>query len=155
MSEEEGVAPKVAIGISFGNSYSSIAYTTGEGKAEVIANEEGGQTASTVQRHKLLRMALTDHTRQTVKYRPSSPTFRAKSFTAHRPRLRWCGIPKTASPTFETFSAKSQCCFWTTSSRTLTPGHQLQVDRSNSLPRFCAPHRARLDHCLFHSRHRV
>ena len=33
---------KMAIGISFGNSYSSIAYTTaGEGKAEVIANEEG------------------------------------------------------------------------------------------------------------------
>ncbi|KAI9891374.1 MAG: Hsp70 protein that interacts with Zuo1p [Vezdaea aestivalis] len=31
-----------AIGISFGNSYSSIAYTSGEGKAEVIANEEGG-----------------------------------------------------------------------------------------------------------------
>ncbi|KAK0510260.1 hypothetical protein JMJ35_007654 [Cladonia borealis] len=30
-----------AIGISFGNSNSSIAYTTGEGKAEVIANEEG------------------------------------------------------------------------------------------------------------------
>jgi molecular chaperone DnaK (HSP70) len=34
-------APRVAIGISFGNSYSSIAYTSSEGKAEVIANEEG------------------------------------------------------------------------------------------------------------------
>ena len=34
--------PRVAIGISFGNSNSSIAYTTAaEGKAEVIANEEG------------------------------------------------------------------------------------------------------------------
>jgi len=31
-----------AIGISFGNSNSSIAYTTIEDKAEVIANEDGG-----------------------------------------------------------------------------------------------------------------
>jgi hypothetical protein len=31
-----------AIGISFGNSNSSIAYTTVEDKAEVIANEDGG-----------------------------------------------------------------------------------------------------------------
>ncbi|KAL8791253.1 MAG: hypothetical protein Q9213_000210 [Squamulea squamosa] len=36
-SEEE----TLAIGISFGNSNSGIAYTTAEGKAEVIANEEG------------------------------------------------------------------------------------------------------------------
>jgi molecular chaperone DnaK (HSP70) len=60
MSEEEGPASRVAIGISFGNSYSSIAWTSSvgrcsflsgidmannisqEGKAEVIANEEGG-----------------------------------------------------------------------------------------------------------------
>ena len=41
MAETEGVATKVAIGISFGNSYSSIAHTTGEGRAEVIANELG------------------------------------------------------------------------------------------------------------------
>jgi molecular chaperone DnaK (HSP70) len=42
-AEESGASPGVtfAIGISFGNSNSSIAYTTGEGKAEVIANEEG------------------------------------------------------------------------------------------------------------------
>lgn len=33
---------RVAIGISFGNSNSSIAYTTSEDKAEVIANEDGG-----------------------------------------------------------------------------------------------------------------
>jgi molecular chaperone DnaK (HSP70) len=33
---------RVAIGISFGNSNSSIAFTTVEDKAEVIANEEGG-----------------------------------------------------------------------------------------------------------------
>lgn len=32
-----------AIGISFGNSNSSIAYTTVEDKAEVIANEDGGK----------------------------------------------------------------------------------------------------------------
>lgn len=32
-----------AIGISFGNTNSSIAYTTVEDKAEVIANEDGGK----------------------------------------------------------------------------------------------------------------
>ncbi|KAF2476315.1 chaperone protein dnaK [Lindgomyces ingoldianus] len=41
MSGENDPAQRVAIGISFGNSYSSIAFTTGEGKAEVIANEDG------------------------------------------------------------------------------------------------------------------
>ncbi|KAF2460694.1 Hsp70 protein-domain-containing protein [Lineolata rhizophorae] len=42
MSDDEGAAQeRVAIGISFGNSYSSIAYTSSDGKAEVIANEEG------------------------------------------------------------------------------------------------------------------
>jgi len=35
-------ADRHAIGIAFGNSNSSIAYTTIEDKAEVIANEEGG-----------------------------------------------------------------------------------------------------------------
>lgn len=35
-------ASRTAIGISFGNSYSSIAYTSPvDGKPEVIANEEG------------------------------------------------------------------------------------------------------------------
>jgi hypothetical protein len=48
MSAEEtttnGTTPggRTAIGISFGNSNSSIAYTTFEDKAEVIANEDGG-----------------------------------------------------------------------------------------------------------------
>ncbi|KAF2197956.1 heat shock protein-like protein 70 [Delitschia confertaspora ATCC 74209] len=41
MSEENSPAQRVAIGISFGNSYSSIGFTSAEGKAEVIANEEG------------------------------------------------------------------------------------------------------------------
>ena len=49
MSAEEptvnGAKPgeRVAIGISFGNSNSSIARTTEEDKAEVIANEDGGR----------------------------------------------------------------------------------------------------------------
>lgn len=39
----QGAQPeRHAIGISFGNSNSSIAYTTIEDKAEVIANEDGG-----------------------------------------------------------------------------------------------------------------
>lgn len=48
MSAEEAVtngsapAERTTIGISFGNSNSSIAYTTAEDKAEVIANEDGG-----------------------------------------------------------------------------------------------------------------
>ena len=39
-----GTAPgeRHVIGISFGKSNSSIAYTTAEDKAEVIANEDGG-----------------------------------------------------------------------------------------------------------------
>lgn len=45
MSENETAAPsageRVAIGITFGNSNSSIAYTIDD-KAEVIANEDGG-----------------------------------------------------------------------------------------------------------------
>ncbi|KAF2257615.1 HSP70-domain-containing protein [Lojkania enalia] len=41
MSAGNDPAQRVAIGISFGNSYSSIAFTSGEGKAEVIANEDG------------------------------------------------------------------------------------------------------------------
>ncbi|KAK3072883.1 hypothetical protein LTS18_014548, partial [Coniosporium uncinatum] len=41
MSEDETPSRQQPIGLSFGNSYSSIAYTTGEGKAEVIANEDG------------------------------------------------------------------------------------------------------------------
>ncbi|OJD26117.1 hypothetical protein ACJ73_02504 [Blastomyces percursus] len=46
MSEEtNGVSPdtpeRCAIGLSFGNTNSSIAYTSPEGKAEVIANEDG------------------------------------------------------------------------------------------------------------------
>ncbi|KLJ11478.1 hypothetical protein EMPG_13337 [Blastomyces silverae] len=46
MSEEtNGVSPETtercAIGLSFGNTNSSIAYTSPEGKAEVIANEDG------------------------------------------------------------------------------------------------------------------
>ncbi|CAN9168786.1 chaperone protein dnaK [Alternaria alternata] len=41
MSAQADPAQRVAIGISFGNSYSSIAFTSGEGRAQVIANEDG------------------------------------------------------------------------------------------------------------------
>ncbi|KAL4926821.1 ribosome-associated complex protein SSZ1 [Aspergillus undulatus] len=41
MSETNGAGERFAIGISFGNSSSSIARINSEGKAEVIANEEG------------------------------------------------------------------------------------------------------------------
>jgi molecular chaperone DnaK (HSP70) len=41
-------ADRHAIGIAFGNSNSSIAYTTIEDKPEVIANEEGGELTASV-----------------------------------------------------------------------------------------------------------
>ena len=44
----EAAAEVHAIGISFGNSNSSIAYTSGDGKAEVIANEEGDRQIPSV-----------------------------------------------------------------------------------------------------------
>lgn len=53
MASEEAVTngptpgERTAIGISFGNSNSSIAYTTIEDKAEVIANEDGGMCSGT------------------------------------------------------------------------------------------------------------
>ncbi len=55
MSEEAVVdstpaGERHAIGISFGNSNSSIAYTAVEDKAEVIANEDGGTHDSRVLR---------------------------------------------------------------------------------------------------------
>ncbi|KAI4175146.1 MAG: hypothetical protein LQ343_001907 [Gyalolechia ehrenbergii] len=50
LQESNGADPKetLAIGISFGNSNSGIAYTTSEGKAEVIANEEGDRQIPSV-----------------------------------------------------------------------------------------------------------
>ncbi|KAI9373272.1 heat shock protein 70 family [Aspergillus egyptiacus] len=49
MSDEtNGAAERFAIGISFGNSSSSIARINPEGKAEVIANEEGDRQIPTV-----------------------------------------------------------------------------------------------------------
>lgn len=50
MSSDGETAAKVVIGISFGNSYSSVANTSDEGKAQVIANEEGGAFAGIVVR---------------------------------------------------------------------------------------------------------
>lgn len=48
MSAEGATAPeRVAIGISFGNSYSSIASTLGGDDAVVIANEEGDRQIPT------------------------------------------------------------------------------------------------------------
>ena len=43
-----GSPEQYAIGISFGNSYSSIAHISGEGKVEVIANEEGDRQIPSV-----------------------------------------------------------------------------------------------------------
>ncbi|KAK7551591.1 heat shock protein-like protein 70 [Phyllosticta citricarpa] len=48
MSAEESGPSRVAIGISFGNSYSSIASVNAEGKSQVIANEEGDRQIPTI-----------------------------------------------------------------------------------------------------------
>ncbi|KAK8185099.1 heat shock protein-like protein 70 [Phyllosticta capitalensis] len=48
MSAEESGPSRVVIGISFGNSYSSIASVSPEGKAQVIANEEGDRQIPTI-----------------------------------------------------------------------------------------------------------
>ncbi|EXJ86178.1 hypothetical protein A1O1_06548 [Capronia coronata CBS 617.96] len=54
MSDESNEVPATgspehyAIGIAFGNSYSSIAHISGEGKVEVIANEEGDRQIPSV-----------------------------------------------------------------------------------------------------------
>jgi hypothetical protein len=47
-----------AIGISFGNSNSSIAYTTIEDKAEVIANEDGGMLSPRMRRGQIMAHML-------------------------------------------------------------------------------------------------
>ncbi|QIW98580.1 hypothetical protein AMS68_004098 [Peltaster fructicola] len=46
--QQTATASPQPIGISFGNSYSSIAYTTADGKSEVIANEEGDRQIPTI-----------------------------------------------------------------------------------------------------------
>ncbi|KAH3950369.1 hypothetical protein HBI25_003320 [Parastagonospora nodorum] len=47
MAAQNDPTQRVAIGLSFGNSYSSIAYTSPEGKVEVIANEDGDRQIPT------------------------------------------------------------------------------------------------------------
>ncbi|KAL5114238.1 Hsp70 protein that interacts with Zuo1p [Pleosporales sp. CAS-2024a] len=47
MAARQDPTHKVAIGLSFGNSYSSIAYTSPEGKVDVIANEDGDRQIPT------------------------------------------------------------------------------------------------------------
>lgn len=66
MSENGATAPttvpgeRVAIGITFGNSNSSIAYTVDD-KAEVIANEDGGKIWKEGQKVLACRIHLTGY----------------------------------------------------------------------------------------------
>lgn len=95
---------RTVIGISFGNSSSSIAVTVDD-KAEVIANEDGGEDAP---RPTYRRGQLADCLRmQTAKYRPSCPTLTATSTTAARRRPSWCATRTTPLPTSRTLLAKS------------------------------------------------
>lgn len=48
MSDTEDASSRVVIGLSFGNSYSSIASTQGGEDATVIANEEGDRQIPTI-----------------------------------------------------------------------------------------------------------
>jgi hypothetical protein len=103
---------RVAIGITFGNSNSSVAYTVDD-KAEVIANEDGGMFQklnflTELRSMELLKScSLTYLPTKTDKSLPFSPTLTATSTTVARPRPSLFATPITPSPTSETSSAKS------------------------------------------------
>jgi molecular chaperone DnaK (HSP70) len=69
-----------AIGISFGNSNSSIAITGSDDKAEVIANEDGGKSASNFNRSVRQLIVV-----QIVKYLQSYLTSTARNTMANKP----------------------------------------------------------------------
>lgn len=99
MSENDAAAStageRVAIGITFGNSNSSIAYTIDD-KAEVIANEDGGRCIAFP-----MRLVKADNitSAQTDKYPRYCPTSTATSTTAARRRPSSSAILTTLSHT--------------------------------------------------------
>lgn len=119
--DSEGVplTENFAIGIAFGNSNSSIAYTSGVGlsgcsiKLEIKANESWRRKV----KRKSLRMKkgvsnlgnllgrscheLSPRDLQTVKYLLYYPTPGGKNFMACKPRINWCEMQPTRLRTFE------------------------------------------------------
>lgn len=61
-ASKPGMEPsdRVAIGITFGNSNSSIAYTVDD-KAEVIANEDGGESYNSTASRRLQNPSADNH----------------------------------------------------------------------------------------------
>jgi molecular chaperone DnaK (HSP70) len=99
-----GTAPadRHAIGISFGNSNSSIAYTTIEDKAEVIANEEGGKFSL------LLAWLHANCVTQTVKFHQYCPILTVKNIMALKQRHNSYETARILWHTSEIFSDKSE-----------------------------------------------
>lgn len=88
---------RVAIGITFGNSNSSIAYTIDD-KAEVIANEDGGECDKARRSHIVILTVL----EQTDKFPRYYLTSTAKSTTAVKQRTFWSGTQTTLLHTSRT-----------------------------------------------------
>jgi len=86
------------IGISFGNSNSSIAYTTIEDKAEVIANEDGGMESDYMGKCR----TVTNYILQIVKSHRFYPMSTEKSTMANKLSSSLSGTAKTLSHTSET-----------------------------------------------------
>lgn len=88
---------RVAIGITFGNSNSSIAYTIDD-KAEVIANEDGGK-CDKAQLGRVIVLTVLLQTDKSPRYYPTST---ATSTTAVKQRVSWSGTPTTLLHTSRT-----------------------------------------------------
>lgn len=91
---QTGAGERVAIGITFGNSNSSIAYTIDD-KPEVMANEDGGKCNSHVFKHRKKLISSV----QTVKYLRYCPTLMVRSTTVARQSPSSFATPTTPSHT--------------------------------------------------------
>jgi hypothetical protein len=121
MSAQNDPTQRVAIGLSFGNSYSSIAYTTGVSGPDIRAFRRGILTDARKERSRLSptktevrRMPLFSlHARNTdaaqiARSRRRCHTSRVRSSTVDRQRASSSAMRRTPSPTSATCSDKSR-----------------------------------------------
>jgi len=134
MSAETEPQSRLAIGISFGNSYSSIAYTNSvrlpwpTAHPPHVRQRPAGFFLIRVYRKARLRSSPTkkevryicppwhflpgiwpNTTKQIARFHPLYPMSKVKSFREPKPRPNWFAIPPTPSPAFATSWAKSKC----------------------------------------------
>ncbi|KAH8623906.1 hypothetical protein IG631_21611 [Alternaria alternata] len=136
MSAQADPAQRVAIGISFGNSYSSIAFTSGEGRAQVIANEDGGMLLAPRPGSPPLLIYP-----QIARSLPLCLTLKERNSTVDRPRASSSAMRRTQSPTSATFSDKSRQPDQPSMSDE-TDALKLQIDRPLAMPPVGSPHTA-------------